>query len=37
MNNVKQDFLSCAPNYVAPIARLSLASWKKGLLNPDKM
>ena len=26
-----------APNYVAPIARLSLASWKKGLLNPEKI
>lgn len=26
-----------APNHVAPIARLSLASWKKGLLNPSEM
>lgn len=25
------------PNYVAPIARLSLASWEKGLLNPENM
>lgn len=24
------------PNYVAPIARLSLASWEKGLLNPEQ-
>lgn len=24
------------PNYVAPIARLSLASWEKGLLNPEE-
>jgi hypothetical protein len=23
------------PNFVAPIARLSLASWEKGLLNPE--
>jgi hypothetical protein len=23
------------PNYVAPIARLSLASWEKGFLNPE--
>ena len=25
------------PNYVAPIARLSLDSWKKGYLNPEDM
>ena len=25
------------PNYVAPIARLSLASWEKGLLNPENI
>lgn len=25
------------PNYVAPIARLSLASWEKGLLNPEQI
>lgn len=25
------------PNYVAPTARLSLESWKKGLLNPEDM
>lgn len=25
------------PNYVAPIARLSLASWEKGFLNPKQI
>lgn len=25
------------PNYVAPIARLSLDSWNKGYLNPEEM
>jgi hypothetical protein len=25
------------PNYVAPIARLSLASWEKGFLNPENI
>ncbi len=34
---VLNDLLNLpVPNYVAPIARLSLASWEKGLLNPLK-